>query len=80
VPIYDSWASAGVQHHHLLGSERDTLRTMPAGADPDYWHFLRGFWCVYREAEKHLHRWPSVRLLDRYLLKVAERTTAEESQ
>jgi hypothetical protein len=73
VPIYDSWASAGACRHRLLGKGSDTLGVMPEGADPDYWHFLRRFWCVYQDARKELGRKTSVRHLDRYLLAVRKR-------
>jgi len=73
VPIYDSWSSAGACHHHLLGKGSDTLGAMPIGTDPDYWHFLRGFWCVYQDARKEFGRKTSVRHLDRYLLAVRKK-------
>jgi hypothetical protein len=70
VPLYDTYAVTALRHLYPW-QEAFEIFDLPASADEEYtWHAMR-FWQLYQDAQKRA-RWVTVKLLDYYLLRVAE--------
>jgi len=72
VPIFDSIANGEISRGQRWNTQFE-LFPMPEGADQDYYRFAMRFWRCYSDAkEKRLYPCPDVRLIDNYLLYMAD--------
>jgi hypothetical protein len=70
VPIYDSYASREISDICQWNDEYVVFK-QPKEADEEYYHFILLFWQLYRKFKESV-RSVSVRLIDQYLLWMAE--------
>jgi len=70
VPIVDSYVTASLRH---MAPWRRSFKLfdLPEGSDEHYWRYVLRFWQLYQQAD-HAGVRPTVRLLDFYVLYVAE--------